>query len=67
MGPKERRTTQHAYFFLSVVFLKIKSNTKFILQESEVDDIKWVLINDLTNFFHKEKRIVYQILMRLLI
>lgn len=54
LGPKERRTTQHAYF-CQWFFLKIKSNTKFILQESEVDDIKWVLINDLTNFFHKEK------------
>lgn len=49
-GPKHRMTTKHAYFCQWFI-VKIPSNTKFILQESEVDEIKWISIKELKEWY----------------
>lgn len=46
LGPKKRESDSHEYFG-QYFFTQISSDTKFILQESEVDEVRWVSLEKL--------------------
>jgi isopentenyldiphosphate isomerase len=48
-GQKTRHSIGHEYF-CQWFFVKVPSDTKFTLQESEVDEAKWISIEDLKNW-----------------
>ncbi|OGI45475.1 hypothetical protein A2121_00935 [Candidatus Nomurabacteria bacterium GWB1_40_6] len=50
LGPKERESDNHE-FFGQYFFSKISSNTKFILQESEVDEVRWISLGELEKWY----------------
>jgi len=50
LGPKKRISSSHEYF-CQYFFIKIPSETKFILQESEVDEVRWVSLEKLKDWY----------------
>ena len=52
LGSKIRESDDHEYFS-QYFFTKISSNTKFTLQESEVDEVHWVSLKQLKNWYRK--------------
>ena len=52
IGIKERVSESHEYF-VQWFFIVIPSVTKFVLQESEVDEIRWISIKDLREWNKK--------------
>ena len=51
-GIKERGSESHEYF-VQWFFVTIPSNTQFVLQESEVDQVRWISITDLRQWDQK--------------
>lgn len=52
LGPKKRVSSSHEYF-CQYFFVKIPSGTAFILQESEVDEVRWISLQELKNWCSK--------------
>lgn len=50
LGPKKRDSDDHE-FFAQYFFTHIPSDTKFILQESEVDEVRWVSLEKLKDWY----------------
>lgn len=46
IGPKERISSSHEYF-AQYFFATITSGANFMLQESEVDEVRWITFEDL--------------------
>jgi isopentenyl-diphosphate delta-isomerase len=51
-GPKERESDNHE-FFSQYFFTHISSTTKFVLQEEEVDEVRWVSLKELEDWYSK--------------
>ena len=51
-GPKRRESDNHE-FFNQYFFTQVPSDTKFILQESEVDEVKWVSLKELKDWYSR--------------
>jgi isopentenyl-diphosphate delta-isomerase len=51
LGPKELITTEGRNFFVQFFFAKISKNTHFTLQESEVDEVRWMSLAELKKWF----------------
>ncbi|MEK7190179.1 MAG: NUDIX domain-containing protein [Patescibacteria group bacterium] len=52
LGPKKRDADDHEYF-AQYFYAKISSDTKFILQESEVDEVCWISLEKLKGWYLK--------------
>lgn len=52
LGPKKRISSSHEYF-CQYFFTQVPSKTKFILQESEVDEVRWVSLEKLKDWCSK--------------
>lgn len=52
VGSKERVSSSHEYF-CQYFFTEISSETKFTLQESEVDEVKWISLKELKDWYTK--------------
>jgi len=52
LGPKKRESDRHE-FFAQYFFTQIPSETKFILQESEVNEVRWVSLKKLKDWYLK--------------
>lgn len=52
IGPKKRVSSSHEYF-CQYFFVKIPSSTAFHLQESEVDEVKWISLKELKDWYTK--------------
>ena len=51
-GPKERESDNHE-FFAQYFFTRIPSSTKFTLQEREVDEVRWISLEELKNWYKR--------------
>lgn len=51
-GKKERLSIGHE-FFCQWFFAEVSSQTKFTLQESEVDEVKWIGVKELKDWYQK--------------
>jgi len=51
-GPKKRESDDHE-FFAQYFFTQIPSDTRFVLQSSEVDEVKWVTLEKLKDWYLK--------------
>ena len=52
LGPKKRESDDHE-FFAQYFFTTISSSTKFILQKSEVDEVRWISLEKLKEWYLK--------------
>lgn len=53
-GPKDFVSTEGRNFFAQHFFTKISKNTNIILQESEVDEVKWITFSELKKWFSEK-------------
>lgn len=54
-GPKTREFDDHT-FFCQYFFTRMSSGTKFILQESEVDEMRWISLAELEKWYTKSSK-----------
>lgn len=55
LGPQKRESDNHEYFG-QYFFITISSHTKFVLQASEVDEVCWVSLEKLKDWYSKKPK-----------